>query len=789
MLNSLTQMVLVNAIYFKGNWQTPFDPEDTKPGDFYVTKDEKITVNMMFQEGSFYYAENPALQMKALELKYQDEDYSLLIVLPTSEDDYSLESLVDKIQDPNIFNGIINDLVLDGVEVHLPSIETTTTTDLKQILQGVNVTEIFNPDTTDISGILEYLQPLYVTVAVQKAVLVINESGTEVSVANAVITGLRMGFVGNGASSDFASFSSSASNSYSQSSSYVSSDTYGEDTPENVCDEPHEYYETCESSAEAADDLCVVGCRCESNYVRNDKGKCIAKNKFCRRQFETFTDCVNGGCDRRNCSELKRPAICIDVVRNSCIQGCVCKKNYLRNVHGYCVPVNNCPERKDPKCRGVNEYYENCASASNCETCGKGCHCVLGYVRNDEGQCEVDKGQYYVPTTVTPAPAEVDADKALEKILDANTHFTQSFLQFKTNENPEDSFIASPFSVLIPLAEIVLYTIGKSFAQITSVLNVTNKDEIRQGMRRLLDNFKLPKNVTLNLAQKIYANKQFELSDAFKHDTEVYFDAEAENLDFSQRASAAKTINDWVKAQTNGLIPNLVDESLLSELTRLVLVNAIYFKGNWFRPFDPKNTKKKEFFMTKDKNGTVDMMYQKGYFRYMESPTLEIKALELLYKDRNYSLLCVLPTSTDTYSLEGLAQKLQDPQTFKSIIDGLQNQEVNVYLPSIQTSTTTDLTKVFKAVNITEVLNPNNTDMVGILKVFQQLYVSAAVQKAKVVINELGSEAAAANAVVITTKALPLPKPEPKLFEANRPYIYFIKDQKNILFCGGFTGT
>ncbi|XP_013177693.1 PREDICTED: antichymotrypsin-2-like isoform X2 [Papilio xuthus] len=598
-------------------------------------------------------------------------------------------------------------------------------------------------------------------------------------------------------SSNFATFSSSASNSYSQSSSFVSSDTYGEDAPEYECDGHHEYYETCESYTETAYDSCVVGCRCENDYVRNDKGKCVAKSKFCRRQFETFSDCVNGGCDRRNCSELKRPAICIDVFRNSCIQGCVCKKDYLRNVQGNCVPINHCPERKHPKCRGLNEYYENCESASDCETCEKGCQCVLGYVRNEEGKCELDNGQFTTTTETstttttdvptTTEPSEVDADKALEKILDANARFTQTFLQFKTNENPKESFIASPFSVLIPLAELALYTIGKSFAQITNVLNVTNKDEIRQGMRRLLDNFKLPKNVTLNLAQKIYANKQFELSDAFKRDTEVYFDAKAENLDFSQRAAAAKAINDWVSAQTNGLIPNLVDESLLSELTRLVLVNAIYFKGNWLRPFDPKITQKKDFYIAKDKNVTVDMMYQKGYFRYMENPSLQIKALELLYKDRNYSLLCVLPTSTDTYTLEGLAKNLQDPQTFKSIVDGLQNQEVKVYLPRIQTSSTTDLTKVFKAVNITEMLNPNNTDLVGILKVFQQLYVSAAIQKAKVIINELGSEAAAANVITVGVTSVMIN--EPKVFEANRPYYYFIINQKkNILFCGAYNG-
>ncbi|XP_013141071.1 PREDICTED: antichymotrypsin-2-like [Papilio polytes] len=617
----------------------------------------------------------------------------------------------------------------------------------------------------------------------------------------------------DGASYDISNFTSTSSSAstYTQSSSYVSSDTCDEDAPEYVCDGPHEYYETCESSTQVADDSCVVGCRCENDYARNDKGKCIAKNKFCRSQLETFSDCVNGGCARRNCSDLKRPAICIDVVRSSCIYGCVCKKNHLRNAKGKCVPINNCPERKDPKCRGVNEYYETCASPSDC--CKKGCRCVLGYVRNDVGKCVVDNGQYTtttetpttttteVPTTVTTPPAEVDADKALEKLLAGNARFTQTFLQFKTNENPNESFIASPFSCLIPLAEIALYTIGKAFAQITNVLNVDNKDEIRQGIRRLLDNFKLPKNVTLNLAQKVYANKQYELSDAFKYDTEVYFDAEAQNLDFSQAAAAAKAINDWVrktyragikfqvKAQTNGLITNLVEEKMLNELTRLVLVNAIYFKGNWSKPFNPKNTQKKDFYITKDKNSTVNMMYQKGYFRYMESPTLELKALELLYQDKNYSLLCVLPTSEDTYSLEGLAQKLQDPQTFKSIVDGLQSQEVKVYLPSIKTSTTTDLTKVFKEVNITEVLNPNNKEIVGMLKVFEQLYISAAVQKATVEISEMGSEAAAANAVVISTKALPLPKPEPKVFEANRPYIYFINNQKNILFCGGYTGT
>ncbi|XP_068630437.1 antichymotrypsin-2-like isoform X3 [Battus philenor] len=440
-------------------------------------------------------------------------------------------------------------------------------------------------------------------------------------------------------------------------------------------------------------------------------------------------------------------------------------------------------------CNGDHEYYEDCNSTDvEDNLCVTGCRCENNYARDEEGNCcpieQTTDTTTTTETTTVSSPPNVDSDEALKNIWEGNANFSLNFMKFKIAEKPGESFIASPFSVLIPLGELGLYAIDDTFYQLANVINVYDKDEIRQGFRRLLDDLKSPKNVTLSLAQKVFGNIQFKFNKNFEYDTKVYFDAKAENLDFSQSTKAAKTINDWVKEQTRGLIPDLVDPSTLDALTRLVLVNAIYYKGDWLRPFDPKNTQKKDFYITKDKKGTVNMMYQKGTFKYGENPALQIKALQLFYKDSDYSLLCLLPTSSESYSLEGVAQKILDPKSLQTIIDGLSYEEVKVYLPSIEISTSTDLIKVLKSVNITDAFNPQRSKFSGILENEQPLSISAAIQKAVIIINELGSQAAAANAVAVDTFSAPINGP--KVFEANRPYIYFILYKRYIIFCGTY---
>ncbi|KPI97991.1 Serine protease inhibitor 3/4 [Papilio xuthus] len=362
-------------------------------------------------------------------------------------------------------------------------------------------------------------------------------------------------------------------------------------------------------------------------------------------------------------------------------------------------------------------------------------------------------------------------------------HFKKKYL--KTHENPVQSFVASPFSVLFPLAELTLYASGTAYDQLSNILNIDNRNEIRQGFRNLLDNFESSNNVTITLAQKVFGSLVFQFIEDFKYDTKEYFDAEAQNLDFSQSEEAAGIINDWVNTKTSGKIPELVKSNMLNSLTQMVLVNAIYFKGNWQTPFDPVDTKPDDFYVSKDEKITVNMMFQEGLFHYAENDALQIKGLELKYEDEDYSLLIVLPTSDDDYSVESLVQKMQDSNVFNGIINDLSLEGVRVHLPSIETTTTTDLKQILQGVNVTEIFNPDTTDLSGVLEYLQPLYVTVAIQKAVLVINELGTEVSVANAVITSLRMGPVGD---IVFNANRPFLYYVLYKRNVMFCGTYTG-
>ncbi|XP_050671433.1 antichymotrypsin-2-like [Leptidea sinapis] len=121
------------------------------------------------------------------------------------------------------------------------------------------------------------------------------------------------------------------------------------------------------------------------------------------------------------------------------------------------------------------------------------------------------------------------------------------------------------------------------------------------------------------------------------------------------------------------------------------------------------------------------------------------------------------------------------------IIDNLHQQHVNVSIPKIDTTTTTDLKEILRKNGVTDIFNTNSTGLSGILQYPEYLYVSTAIQKAKIIVNELGSEAAAANAAVISTRSAMIVSRISK-FEANHPFLYYIMFQGTPIFAGLYTG-
>nr|XP_026486009.1 uncharacterized protein LOC113393377 [Vanessa tameamea] len=593
--------------------------------------------------------------------------------------------------------------------------------------------------------------------------------------------------------------------------------------------------------------VCIPACRCKPGFYRNSDDVCVPEKQcptpiVCRSD-EEYLGCANGGCGRWECSQ--GGTICIDLIEGGCIGGCRCKEPLLRAEDGSCIPADQCP----PICYGQNEVVgcqtacpETCSSIdTNCTiieaaVCKPACRCKSGFYRNKIGDC-ISKEQclqctgpneffscgsacdnvcsklstenqtncpivnivcnqkcycednyarddYNICIPIDECPSN---ENGIKEFNDGNIAFTEKFLRVASKINKEVSVVYSPFSLLFLLAPLGLYTKGDSEQQIFKALNLPSRSLIRSTIPLYLDQFNYQKNVSLDLAARVYVNVQYKLTKAFEQDTKNLFKAKAQNLDFSKSVQAAKTINDWVELITKNLIKNLVSPDNLSVDTRLVLVNAIYFQGDWQYPFQKERTQKQSFYVNKNKNVTVNMMNQIGSFKYAEIKKSNIQVIELPYVNRNLSFVVCLPKSKD--GIEDLISTFGDPSfsVLKSAIKSLKYKRVDVSIPSMEATTTTDLKYVLSQLQVTGIFSPEKANLDGILEKSEKIFVSSATQKATIIVTETGTEAAAANAIIVGVTSVVEPV-EIITFLADHPYAYFILYKGTPIFSGIYRG-
>ncbi|XP_047020340.1 alaserpin-like isoform X3 [Helicoverpa zea] len=181
-LNANTAVVLVNAIYFKGKWVSQFSKEDTKDRDFSVSKDKTISLPTMKQSAYFNYGESQELDAKLLEMPYEGDKSSLLIVLPNEID--GLDSLLNKLKDPAVLRKAVDSMYNAKVDVSMPKFKIETKIDLADVLKKMNIEKLFTPGQARLDKLLKESQNLFVSGATQKAYIDVNEEGAEAAAAN-----------------------------------------------------------------------------------------------------------------------------------------------------------------------------------------------------------------------------------------------------------------------------------------------------------------------------------------------------------------------------------------------------------------------------------------------------------------------------------------------------------------------------------------------------------------------------------------------------------------------------
>jgi serpin B len=281
----------------------------------------------------------------------------------------------------------------------------------------------------------------------------------------------------------------------------------------------------------------------------------------------------------------------------------------------------------------------------------------------------------------------------------------------------------------------------------------------------------------LSLANRLWGQQDFHFLPGFLAITREDYGAEIAQVDFvNQTEQARQSINSWVEEQTQGKIQDLIPAGVLDRLTRLVLTNAIYFKGVWTQPFGKEATKTAPFHISARLQTDVPLMYRKSYFRYWAGDGM--KVLELPYGKGDLAMVVLLPDEIKW--LSALQPKLTT-DNLPRWQSGLRKQEVQVYLPRFKLTSQFQLADVLKAMGMTRAFNSEEADFSGMTNP-TKLFLSAVIHKAFVDVNEEGTEAAAATAVVVTKKG----GRRPTVFRADHPFVFLIRDNRtgSLLFLG-----
>lgn len=375
----------------------------------------------------------------------------------------------------------------------------------------------------------------------------------------------------------------------------------------------------------------------------------------------------------------------------------------------------------------------------------------------------------------------------------------------KLHEHADKNIFFSPLSIASALTMLLPGTNGNTEFQMANVLNFrkpsgkqgchsqTSEAIQIQNVPQVFEEFSSSINqasndYTMKMANRIFSEKSFQIIPQYSQIIEKFFQAEIHGVDFLQAVEGSrKSINTWVEEQTDGKIKDILAPGSIDSLTKLVLVNAIYFKGNWKNKFPEENTEQKPFKMSKTKSKPVPMMFQRNKFNISYIEELETKVLELPYVNNELSMIILLPDEIKDNST-GLEQ-LEKELSYEKLkdwtnADMMDKTEVEVQLPHIHLEENYDLKSYLTEMGLGDLFKADKADLTGISDK-GNLYVSEIFHKAFVEINEEGTEAAAATAAIVTARMRPIVE----RFHADHPFLFFIKNTQtnSILFLGKFS--
>lgn len=371
----------------------------------------------------------------------------------------------------------------------------------------------------------------------------------------------------------------------------------------------------------------------------------------------------------------------------------------------------------------------------------------------------------------------------LTALVDGNNAFSLDLYQSLRSEN--GNLILSPFSISLALAMTYSGARGETETQMAEVLNFSGQDQTHTAFNALdlalednpltLDKDQEP--MQLSIANSVWAEQTFTFLLDFLDTLSVNYGAGVHLLDFINKPEPArKEINDWVSNETKDKINNLLPEGSINPETKMVLVNAIYFKADWLDPFDADDTYDGTFKLLDGSEVTVPMMGQRMDIPYAIGDGYA--AAELPYAGESAIMTLLVPD-------EGRFQEIESQLShdlLKEVLASLTIADVTLRMPKFEYESSFSLSDTLIGLGMPLAFDDGQADFSGMTDQ-QELYIGNVIHKAFVAVDEKGTEAAAATAVIMEGATAMMPE---NMLYIDRPFLFFIRDVETgqILFIG-----
>ncbi|XP_053800745.1 alpha-1-antitrypsin-like [Vidua chalybeata] len=366
------------------------------------------------------------------------------------------------------------------------------------------------------------------------------------------------------------------------------------------------------------------------------------------------------------------------------------------------------------------------------------------------------------------------------KLAPSNADFAFKLYKQIRDDTGDGNIFFSPLSISTAFAMLTLGARSNTLRELQQVLafNLTQMEEqeVHEGFQRILQMLNDPhREEQLNMGNALFVDSQVELLQNFLDRATNFYYAEPVSSNFQNIPQARKEINMYVETKTHGKIVDLVKS--LDSGTMMVLINYIFFKGFWERPFNSLNTRDDDFFLDAKNSVKVKMMHQNKNYNVHRDEKLSCWVVEIPYKG-NVTSLFVLPDQGTMKQVEDALLK----ETVSNWLRAFEERKIYLDLPKFSVSGSYDVKSLFKKMGVTELFS-DQADLSGVAKNLL-LKVSKAIHKAAVDVRENGTEAAAVTMLELVPMSLPFPPPPHITF--NRPFLMMVIDKTTdgLLFLG-----